>query len=90
MVHLTALPWTGIFFYLYEGPKWGQHIPAEGLHVCCRQSLTLTFLVLMFLFIKPKVLFAFDVMQFIMWEFHDRSLDMSTPKYLSQETTSKT
>ena len=41
-------------------------------------SLTLTFLGLMFLFIKPKVLFAFDVMRSI-WEFHDRPLDMSTP-----------
>ena len=41
-------------------------------------SLTLTFLVLMFLFIKPKVLFALDVMQ-SMWEFQDRPLDMSTP-----------
>ena len=41
-------------------------------------SLTLTILVLMFLFIKPKVLFALDVM-WSMWELHDRPLDMSTP-----------
>ena len=30
---------AGIFFVLYEGPRWGQHIPAEGVQVCCRQSL---------------------------------------------------
>ena len=30
---------AGIFFALYEGPRWGQHIPAEGVQVCCRQSL---------------------------------------------------
>ena len=48
-------------------------------------SMTLAFLVLMFLFIKPRVLFAFDVMR-PMWEFHDRPLDMSASKYLAQET----
>ena len=42
-----------------------------------------------FLFIKPKVLFAFEVKR-SMWEFHDRPLDMLTPKYLAQETTSRT
>ena len=30
---------AGIFFVLYEAPRWGQHIPAEGVQVCCRQSL---------------------------------------------------
>ena len=45
-------------------------------------------LVLMFLFIKPKVLFALDVMR-SMWELHDRPLDMSTHKYLAQETTTR-
>ena len=52
-------------------------------------SGTLTYLVLMFLFIKPTVLFASDVMRSI-WELHNRPLDMSTSKYLAQETTSRT
>ena len=57
----------------------GQHIPAEGVQVCCRPSVGL--LVLIFLFMKPEVLFAL--------EFHVRPLDMSTPKYLALETTSR-
>ena len=52
-------------------------------------SLTFTFLVLMFLFIKPNILLASDVMR-SMLELHDRPLVMSTSKYLAQETTSRT
>ena len=55
----------------------GQHIPAEGVQVCCRPSVGL--LVLIFLFMEQKVLFAL--------EFHVRPLEMSTPKYLALETT---
>ena len=43
----------------------------------------------MFLLINPRVLLALAVM-LSMWEFQDRPLDMSTPKYLELVTTSRT
>ena len=80
MVHLIAvLDFFKLeYFFLYECARWGQHIPAEDVQVCCRQSLALSFLVLMFLFYKPRVLFALGVMG-SPWGFHDRPLDMSAP-----------
>ena len=82
---------AGIFFVLYEGPRWGQQIQLRA-YKCVVGSLSDSYIfgfdVVVF-FINPEVLFAFEVIR-SMWGFHDRSLDMSTPKYLAQETTSRT
>ena len=51
-------------------------------------SLTLGFWVLMFLLTKPSVLLALAVILSV-WEFQDRPLDISSPKYFALETTSR-
>ena len=67
----------------------GPHTPTEDGQECYRRFLSLFgFFYLIFLRMYPKVLFAFPVIR-SMWEFQDRPLEMSTPKYLALVTTSR-
>ena len=68
-------------------PNWSSIFQLGRTMALNALSLSWGFLAFKFLWRNPKDLFAvFDIL--VTWDFHERSLDMSTPWYLAHDTTS--